>query len=164
MANWLAVLAVIGTSALGVDARVASSELVGVWQAAPVMASGWTDTYLFYEDGRFAFHRNQMDCENRDLGYFGTWSLSGPDHDTLSAHVERTEKLVGGILVRSYASCASEYMIEDGEVVMDTLEKPKTIVLVLSPPHYDDYYEKPAMRFGSRVFWRFSNEPTDYYQ
>lgn len=142
---------------------VTTEELIGIWQASPVMASGWNDTYLFYDDGTVTFHRNQMQCDKRELTEYGTWRLLGRYGDTLDILIQRKEKLVGGYKVKSTGSCASDYEIEGGEVVMDTLERAEGRLMKLRSYTFDYAFEKPRMLIGGRDFWKFSNEPDGYY-
>lgn len=162
-------LVLVGScSALGIlpaDHRViSSSDLVGVWQASPIMASGWNDAYLFYDDGTFVYQHNQMLCDNRDLASYGTWSILPEDGDTLKVLISRKQKLVGGFKVKSDGSCATNYMIEGGDLVMDTLARPEGMLMKLRNPKFDDAFEKPSLWIGGRQFWKFSDEPDDYYR
>src|SRR5688572_12504300 len=97
----------------------ARSALRGVWQDSPKMASGWSDTFQFFEDGHFVFNHNQMNCEKRELSYSGRWGISQGD---LTLQVESRRILEGGHLEEALGSCASEKELVDAEqrVVAET--------------------------------------------
>ena len=44
------------------NAQIQRDSLVGVWQDLRIVASGWSNTFLFFNDGGFKFFYNQMDC------------------------------------------------------------------------------------------------------
>lgn len=74
-------------------------KFVGIWQDSPEIASGWSDTYQFFENGNFVYRYNQMVCDNRTLNYAGSWTVSG---DKINNTVTEKTIIVGGKLVPSY--------------------------------------------------------------
>jgi hypothetical protein len=128
------------------------------------MSSGWNDAYLFHEDGTFVFEHNKMACDNRNLTDYGTWSLLGEEADTLRVLIGTRKKLVGGFKVRSDASCASDYKIEGGEIIIDTLERQEGMLMKLRDHRFDERFEKITLWIGGRQFWKFSDLPEDYYR
>jgi hypothetical protein len=128
------------------------------------MASGWNDVYLFHEDGTLAFHRNQMLCDNRELSEHGTWSFHGSGGDTIKVLIDRKRRLVGGYKTRSAGSCATDYMIEGGQVITDTLARREGRLLKLRDYRFDEEFEKEFMWIGGVRFWKFSRDPDDYYK
>jgi len=158
------VLAVAGLSTAAMTPRVlpiGTSDLIGVWHAAPVKSSGWNDAFVFFEDGLYAFQRSQMACDARDLAQKGTWSLS---NDTLKLTALYQVKLVGGFPVKASSSCTTEFMIEGGEIVTDTLQKPAVTLMMLRSFRFSAQAQKPQVMIGGRPFWKFSNDPAEYYR
>ncbi len=82
-----------------------SKEIAGVWQNSAVLGSGWSDTYLFFEDGTFRFFYSQMDCAKREVSYTGNWKL---DESDLILSIIDITILEGGEMVLSTGSCGSD--------------------------------------------------------
>ena len=57
-------------------AQSSPDSLIGVWQDERIVASGWSNTFLFFKDGTFKYFFNQMDCAKRTISYSGTWRVN----------------------------------------------------------------------------------------
>ncbi|MFZ4592578.1 MAG: hypothetical protein ACOYN6_16375 [Ignavibacteria bacterium] len=137
-------------------------DLVGIWQDSPVVAAGWSDTYLFYSDGKFVFNYSQMVCDSRDVSYSGTWELR--DEGKLNLTIKNKTMIVGGALVKASGSCASEYEIEGGEEKIIELTNQENISIILSDFTIDtENHSIGTMLFNGSRFWRMSNDPKNYY-
>lgn len=137
-------------------------DLVGIWQNSPVVAAGWSDTYLFYSDGKFVFHYNQMVCDNREVSYCGTWEVKNEGNLILT--IKSKTLIVGGSLVKSSGSCASEYEIEGGEEKTIEITNPESLLITLSDYTIDtENHSIGTILFNGVRFWRISNDPKNYY-
>jgi hypothetical protein len=140
---------------------VDSKELVGIWQAIPEIASGWADTYQFFDNGAFTFNYSQMICDKRTLDYSGTWELITADK--LKLTINSKTVLEGGKLVPAMGSCGSDYEIEGGEVKEIKLKNIEVQNIQLSTITVDK--EKRDLRtrtFNGQAFWKFDDDPTMY--
>lgn len=137
-------------------------EMVGFWQDMSIAASGWSDSYLFYADGTYEFHFNQMICDKRLLSVKGKWEIDREGKLILIA-ISHTI-LEGGTLVPSSGSCASEYDIEGGEIKTTVLSKPEKYIITISEIITDDENNSlKTMLIGNKRYWRISKEPKSYY-
>ena len=137
------------------------NELVGVWQAIPEVASGWANTYQFFDNGEFKFNFSQMICDNRTLDYSGTWELIGKDK--LKLTIKAKTILEGGKLVPAMGSCGSDYEIEGGEVKNVKLAKLEIQDIQLSSTIIDkDNLELKTRRLSGKSFWKFDEDPNKY--
>ena len=137
-------------------------DLVGIWQDSPVVAAGWSDTYLFYSDGKFVFHYSQMVCDSRDVSYSGTWELR--DEGKLELTIKSKTVIVGGTLVKASGSCASEYEIEGGEEKAIEVANPENLLIILSDYMIDtENHSIGTILFNGVRYWGMSNDPKNYY-
>jgi hypothetical protein len=140
---------------------VDSKELVGIWQAIPEIASGWADTYRFWDNGEFIFHYSQMICDNRILDYSGTWELTATDKLRLT--IKAKAILEGGKLEPATGSCGSDYEIVGGEVKEIKLDSAEIYNIQLSAVSMDKKHVDIKTRiFDGRPFWKMDNDPTKY--
>ncbi len=136
-------------------------ELVGVWQAIPEVASGWADTYQFFDSGEFKFNFSQMICDKRTLDYSGTWELINKDE--LKLTVKAKTILEGGKLVPAMGSCGSEYEIEGGEVKIVILNKTEIQIIHLTTVTIDrENRELKTRTLNGKSFWKFDEDPNKY--
>jgi hypothetical protein len=134
-------------------------QFVGLWQDSPEMASSWTDTYQFFDNGKFVFYYSQMICDKREVNFFGTWEMSGSN---LVLNVTGKKVVEGGELVPS-VNCASEYEIEGGEDKIVKLLKTDIRVLSLSAVATDTaYFDRAVVKFNGKAFWKIDNDPKGY--
>lgn len=137
-------------------------DMVGFWQDLPIAASGWSDSYLFYADGTYEFHYNQMICDKRLLSVKGKWEIDREGRLVLIANSNTI--LEGGTLVLSSGSCASEYDIEGGEIVLKQLSETERKTLTISEIVSDtEINSLKTILIGGTRYWKMSSEPNSYY-
>lgn len=135
--------------------------LVGVWQNAPNIASGWSETYQFFSDSTFVFNSSQMECDNRLLSYSGTWTFSPPY--TLTLSINSHTIIVGGELVEATGSCGSEFEIIDGIIKTESLQKTEIKSIKLSDFYIDtDNLDLQTLMFDKVRYWKMNSDPNAY--
>lgn len=132
--------------------------LVGVWQGVPVVGSGWSDNYQFFNDGSFNFNHNQMMCDDSVFTESGFYRL---ESDSLILEFQNITYLAGASLEPSSGSCASEYELIGGTV--KTSEKHRLVKYELKfvSPLLDFNYLERVILDGSELF-RMMHDPNDY--
>ena len=90
----------------------APDSLVGVWQDSDVLASGWSNSFLFFKDGTYTFFLSQMDCSKRLLSYSGKWKIN---EDVMMLTIEKRVIVEGGVMIKSTGSCGSDSTLIDGK-------------------------------------------------
>lgn len=134
--------------------------IVGLWQAAPYVASGWDDCYQFFEDGQFTFNYNQMICDKRTISFSGTWML---EDDFLKLSITQKIIIEGGELVPATGSCGSEYEIEGGEIKTILIEEHEILEIQITDYGIDtENMEMETMKFDGIKFWRMGSDPDIY--
>src|SRR5690348_16096241 len=81
----------------------APDSLVGVWQDAENVGSGYSNSYLFFKDGTYAFFASQMDCSKRLMAYHGKWKVSDVE-DAIILTNEDKVILEGGKMMKADGS------------------------------------------------------------
>jgi hypothetical protein len=140
-------------------ALLSEQELIGIWQVSPSMASGWDDAYQFFDSGEFIFNTSQMNCEERNRSFAGTWKLT----DThLELTIRQRVVLEGGQLVESVI-CATAYEIEGGELKTYGLEKSEIKSLSISAITPDEgNMNRDKITLENKPFWKISDDPSSY--
>jgi hypothetical protein len=135
------------------EAQLSNADIVGVWQAAKFLASGWDDTFLFYSDGTFLFEYSQMDSVKREINYSGSWIL---ELGTLVLTVTNKTVISGGEIVETDLAY-TRYVIEGGEILNLTVVPPDILKLPLGPKETDDdpSIRYKTMTFGGKQYWQF---------
>ncbi|HNX59997.1 MAG TPA: YARHG domain-containing protein [Spirochaetota bacterium] len=139
----------------------AEKVLIGVWQNAPVMASGWSDTYAFYANRKVVKRGNQMDCEKRELWKMGNWRL---DKGSLVIEYFATGRIEGGRLVEAAGSCATDQELIDGTYVIvdiSPVEKEEMPVSKIEV-RKDADIQRRSMMIGETRFWLMTTDPEQY--
>jgi hypothetical protein len=145
-------------------------ELTGIWQDVEFNASGWSNTWQFFDDGRFIFNYSQMDCAKRERSYSGHWKAVGP---VLQLSIERRKVLVGGRFEEALGSCGSDLELVDAEERIVNEPAPMKRILSLGQIEtvisvYDDGTFKTAPQQKLRTvidgkrYWKFEDDPTKY--
>lgn len=134
-----------------------SEELLGFWQDMPIVASGYSDYYQFFEDGSFVHGHNQMDCADSVISEQGTFKLK---KNKLKLYFSSITEIVGGILVPAEGSCGSDYQLEGGTTQQRSFRKRKVIML-------KDYGTDPEYEYLKRLsieyyYWKLSSDPEMY--
>ena len=133
------------------------SELVGFWQDMPIVASGYSDHYQFFEDGTFVHGHNQMNCADSVISEQGSYRLK---KNKLKLSYTSVTEIVGGTLVPAEGSCGSDYQIEGGTIQERPLRKREVIVL-------KDFGTDPEFEYLTRLsighyYWKLSSDPVMY--
>lgn len=137
-------------------------DITGIWQDSPVMASGWTDNYQIFSDGRFIFNYSQMDCDNRLVSYHGTWEIIGT---SIFFTVNEITIISGGKLIKSVGSCGSQFMLVDGMERQLKLENPfvERHDFKIEFVELEGLGERKALFIDEKMFFRMAADPSDYY-
>jgi hypothetical protein len=141
-------------------AQSSSDSLVGVWQDDRIVASGWSNTFLFFKDGTFKFFFNQMDCAKRTVSCSGMWKVN---EDELNLTIQRKNVIEGGRLVLSDGSCGTDSMIVDGVEKAVNLETPEEIIYSVSEIYTDnqDDISRIKIYIDAMPYWKFSDNPQE---
>ena len=141
-------------------AQNTGDSLVGVWQDSKVVASGWSNTFLFYKNGVFKFFYNQMDCAKREVSFSGKWIVAG---DELKLTVTRRKIIKGGTLELSTGSCASDSMIVCGVEKTIKLKPQEKLVYSVSSIYTDneDDIQRLKIYIDAMPYWKFSDDPEE---
>ena len=139
-------------------AQLTSDSIIGIWQDLPVMASGWSQNYRFFDDGTFIYSHNQMDCADSILTESGRYSLK---KGKLKLKYNRMNYITGGTLQKSTGSCGSEYELVGGkekEAFMKKKEK-----LTISGFIEDEFYDYlDCIKINGVLYWRMMSDPDEY--
>ncbi len=135
-----------------------SDSLVGVWQDSKIVASGWSNTFLFFKNGEFKFFYNQMDCAKREVSFSGEWKAGG---DELQLKVIQKNIIKGGTLEPSEGSCASDSMIVGGVEQTVKSKPPEMLIYSISQIYVDkeDDIQRSKIYIDAINFWKFSDYP-----
>jgi hypothetical protein len=132
-----------------------SKDLIGSWQAAPHVATGYDDTYTFNDDGTFYYFNNQMDCAKREIGYGGNWELNGK---TIQLTVTYYDIEKGGWYEPSDGSCGSDSMLV-GSIIVRTLVFPyeqEALKIANYKIETEDNADRYTIEINNRKHWYFS--------
>lgn len=147
---------IITIEASAQEKNITKSELVGVWQDLEVVASGWSNTFLFFDDGTYRFYYSQMDCMKRVVMHSGTWKIK---NDGLVIKIKNRKIIEGGKVVASDGSCDSS-LINGTEKIIKISPSEKEI-LSISPVYIDKENNKDKIYLDAISFWRFSENPDE---
>ena len=142
--------------------------LVGVWQRGHGdIASGLSDVYRFWPDGRFSFHFSEMDCAKREVSYSGHWQL---DRQRLSLQVEERRILMGGRLEPASSSCSGETELVRAAPRTRRLRPPEVLTLDIGSVEEVRTDRRGAITaqgdlmsrvvIGGDAYWRLSADPS----
>ena len=125
------------------------------------IASGWAETYQFFEDGTFTFNYNQMDCAKRTVSYSGNWE-EGKGQIILTKTVQTDWE--GGTLEKAFGSCGSEMELVDATLKTTKISPPEKITLTISKIQdggEEDLYQ-PVIDINGETYWKKSDNAKDY--
>ena len=140
-----------------------ATDLIGIWQNSPEIASGYTDYYEFFENGDFIFNYNEMICDKRTINYSGTWKLEG--NDSLKLTIQQVTTVIGGKRVPTLGagSCASDYYIDGGERKVIDLKDFVHQNIILSFISVDkEKRDLKTRTFDKDRFWKIKDESASY--
>lgn len=138
------------------------SDLVGMWHAMPIVASGYSERFFLYAGGKFEYATNQMDGTKRIISISGSWKLKG---NLLVASISNEQYLEGGTIVPPYASWGSNYVIDDAKVRNINLTPQLLLRFPLSHYNAKDTVggrlldPLPYLVIGAREFWKMYQNP-----
>jgi hypothetical protein len=157
------------TPPCGLAADDERSGLIGLWQDTPEIASGWSDAYVFFADGRYEFHYNTMDCAKRLVSVSGRWRLTA---DGLLLTVEDRASLVGGHFEKATGSCGTDTELVDATLKTRHLQPAVERIVTISPITRVTYRNKHdgigsvsterRLMIDGREFWKIDDDPNRY--
>ena len=141
-------------------AQSSNDSLIGVWQDDRIVASGWSNTFLFFKDGSFKFFFNQMDCSKRIVSYSGMWKVN---EDELNLKIKQKTIIEGGHLEPSDGSCGTDSMIVDGVEKAVNLETPEEVIYSVSEIYTEnqDDIQRIKIYIDAMPYWKFSDNPQE---
>ena len=141
-------------------AQSSNDSLIGVWQDDRIVASGWSNTFLFFKDGTFKFFFNQMDCSKRIVSYSGMWKVN---EDELNLKIKQKTIIEGGHLEPSDGSCGTDSMIVDGIEKAVNLETPEEVIYSVSEIYTEnqDDIQRIKIYIDAMPYWKFSDNPQE---
>lgn len=135
-----------------------SLNFIGVWQATPSIGSGWSVNYQFFDDGRFNFNHNQMDCADSVLTESGTYHY---EEGILFLDFDSITYISGGEYIPATGSCGSEYELIGGITVTQFMEKSEALIVESTNPLEDyDYLDRILM--DNQEWFRMLHDPNNY--
>jgi hypothetical protein len=135
------------------------AELVGVWQAAEMVAAGWNTTYLFRADGTFRRNTSQMDGETRLRAVMGRWRL---EESRLLLTIEQEEVWEGGRLEPALGSVSTPNEIVDAKLATKAVAPPRTESLELKSFRYDRRVARQGLGIQGVRFWKYYDKPEEF--
>lgn len=132
--------------------------VVGIWQDAPSLGSGWGENYRFFEDGSFVFSHSQMDCQDSIISMGGFYSIK---RKRIKLKFIVIEYIEGGTLVPASGSCGSEFALEGGTVTTDSYIKKQTMFIskITQDPEFDHLH---YILLNGHKFWKLGWDPKEY--
>lgn len=141
------------------DAQINEDSLIGIWQNMPVLASGWSENYRFFDDGTFIYSHNQMDCADSIISESGKFKIK---NSKLILKYKERELISGGKLVTATGSCGSEFELQGGNV--ETVQFIQKSVKKISSIMNDDEFDYLIfIEIDNQEFWRIDSNPKNYY-
>lgn len=130
--------------------------LVGVWQDAENVGSGYSNSFLFFKDGNYAFFTSQMDCSKRLKAFYGTWKISG-DEDAILLTTESKVIVEGGRMEKSdgSGSCGSDSVLIGGEEKTVKLQPVEVMDYAISKVYKDETkaLERKFIYIDAMKYW-----------
>jgi len=138
-----------------------SKNITGVWQDMEILASGWSNTYMFYPGGSYKFFYSQMDCSKRIVSEEGTFEVTG---DFITLNPLKIGIIEGGIMEPSNGSCGSDSMITGGlfKKIDAKNYEPERYSISGIQTEINDGIERNTMVLGQTKYWKFGSDPDEY--
>jgi len=128
--------------------------MIGIWQASPSMASGWSDRYHFFEDGSYIFYYNEMYGGNRTTDESGDWEIKD---NKLILNMTAHTVIEGGTVVEDEITGRR---IDGGQKRNIRLKKPERKTLPLFKQLVLDLdNQRLRLELNGVRYWKFSNDP-----
>src|SRR3990172_620924 len=133
--------------------------LTGVWQDMEVVAAGWSNTFLFFDDGTFKFFYSQMDHRKRELGYSGKFRVEG---DGLYLDINQRNYLEGGRLVEDNTGKPGDSVLVDAVSKTLLFDPPEQIDISISKIYSDSEFAMGKYIYIDAIkFYLMSESPAD---
>jgi hypothetical protein len=133
-------------------------KLIGVWQDSPSLGSGWSSNFQFFEDGRFNYNHNQMNCTDSVITESGYYHY---EDGILYLDYDSITYISGGQLIPSTGSCASEYEISGGEITVIAHEHSEgRIIETVNRLEAYDYIDR--ILIDGESWFHLLQDPNDY--
>lgn len=134
--------------------------MVGVWHASDCVGSGYSNLYVFYENGNFIYFENQMDCSNRMISFQGDWKNNG---NLLILTIRKKTMLTGGKLIPVRdGSCGSDSMLVGAKEKEFAVSPSEIKTIKLSKVYYEDDLGRKTMLFDKTRYWRIFILPEEF--
>lgn len=136
--------------------RIQRETLVGAWQDAPDVGSGYGELYVLRPGGRLEHRISSGDCTSREQASYGTWSF---ERGTLVVRITRRRVLVGGQLVANVpdeeTGCTGRRRLDGATPENRGVVPPRILRIELAGLRYvRDRNGAPTLVFGARRFYR----------
>jgi len=138
-----------------------AKEITGVWQDMEILASGWSNTYMFYPGGSYKFFYSQMDCSKRTVSEEGTFEVTG---GFITLYPVKVGIIEGGIMEPSNGSCGSDSMITGGvfkKIEVKNREAARYSIGEVQK-EINDEIERSTILIGNGKFWKFGSDPDEF--
>ena len=150
----------LSLSACSSSQVLVNKELTGVWQnETKEIASGWLDTYQFFDDSHFIFNLNQYDEARRVLSLKGHYRIKG---DTLFFKVDSTVELVGGYFERSTFTSIHGSWSLSGNVTKKEIKLPDTEEQYAIIKRCNEEKQIDCILIDESIYYKMSSKPEDY--
>lgn len=137
--------------------------IAGFWHAMPMVASGYSRVYAFFDDGRFVWRESEMDGEARLRERSGNWTLEG---DSLVLLVTTDLVREGGILEPATGSTGTDSELTGFAEMYYDYFVPEEVRLGASAPLFVEPADDPdlpvgmwRMIIGGEDYWLLSSDP-----
>lgn len=129
--------------------------LIGEWDTQPVSASGYVNKHTFLDNGLIQIFENEMDCQKRLLGSFGTWKI---ENNVIQIELSKKLTINGGKLTQSTGSCGSDFELIGGYSVFEDIKpvqiKEYKIQEIISNPYVESSDNKSMIKADSINLYR----------
>jgi len=135
-----------------------AKEITGVWQSGENLASGWSDTYMFYPGGSYKFFYSQMDCSKRTVSEEGTFEVKD---GFITLNPLKVGIIEGGIMEPSSGSCGSDSMITGGIFKKIDVKSSEKLRLPIGDVQTEmrDEALRSTLLIGKTKYWKFADHP-----
>jgi len=121
-----------------------ADSLTGVWQDSEAVGSGWSNTFLFFDDGTFKFFYSQMDLRKRETGFAGTYRV---EDDGLYLDISQRSYLEGGKLIADNTGRKGDYVLVDASSKTLQFDPPEQTDMSISK-----IYSDPEIAMGKYIY------------
>lgn len=142
-----------------VGAQEETFVLTGIWQEdLPMIASGWSTNYQFFDDGRVNYNYSQMDCGDSLITESGTYTFK---NGVVKIKITSLTYIAGGTLQKATGSCGSEFELVGGEI-QTKAHKRKLKFKIEQVPPLEDYDYLDRILINDVSWFRMAHNPNDY--